>query len=343
MELKQPLFECVDAVAAVVPDAADCAKLFLETYGIGPWECGVSSVTDVIRAGSPAEDYSFRRCRCLLPNDVSLEFITPLNGESDYARFLRDRGPGIHHISVSGQNDFRTVCRSMAEAGHPPAETGRILGGLRAVVPHSDIVGCALEVHEPETEIPEDVRYLPGPGKTPEKTPLFTCFDQIGIVVPDAEAAARFLWDQYGIGPWVFLTFGGGEGTVSIENVVFEGNPVAQFSARTALSVGLNIQLEIMTPLADGGIHTACLQRYGPMAQHLSVQQELPYEEIQRRMEEAGFGTGQVCTVDTTETCLYSDHMARCGFYLEAHKRPENFIPPQVPVSTWPPNLDIQL
>ena len=78
------------------------------------------------------------------------------------------------------------------------------------------------------------------------------------------------------------------------------------------------------------GIHYESLKRYGPTTHYLSLKHRLSYEEIKRRMDEAGFTEGQVATIGTTETCLYADHMDLLGCYLEVHKRPENFAQPQV-------------
>ena len=239
----------------------------------------------------------------------------------------------------------------MAAAGHRPGQTAIIDSTETCTfIDHRDLLGCYLEIHKrPEHfELPRVTpMYLSGPGPVdkPAVIPLFEDFDQIGIVVPDVEEAVRVLNDVYGIGPWVLLDFGDcGHGPyVTTENVVLDGKRIGTIAARGAICDALNIQLEIIEPVSEQGVHAECLKKYGPMIQHLSVKQNLPYEEIKHRMAAAGFTGGQESTVDTTETCLYSDHMDFLGLYIEVHKRPEVFVPPRVKIQTYPPNLDIKL
>lgn len=119
-------------------------------------------------------------------------------------------------------------------------------------------------------------------------------------------------------------------GYVTAENVVQDGKPVGTLATRAAICDALNIRIEIIEPVSQAGIHYESLKRYGPTTHYLSLKHRLSYEEIKRRMDEAGFTGGQVATIGTTETCLYADHMDLLGCYLEVHKRPENFAQPQV-------------
>ncbi len=352
--MQKPLFQKVEWIAMVVPDAMDAARLMCETYGIGPWK--IVQYSDAANGNTKfvplaGEAGAYLSAVCTLPGGIGLDFITPLQGESCYARFLRENGPGIHHLTVDG--DYDACLEAFSQAGYQPEQISEIDGKeLRAVVPHQDIMGSALEVRKQlgDSQLnPEPLEELIPDGST---APLFDYFDQIGIVVPDVMKAAHVLNDLYGVGPHILLTFGEDRtGTyrpgecVCIEDVIFNGEKVEHFGSVALLSVGdsLNIQLEIMEPTTREGIHYECLRATGGMTQHLCMKQSLPYDEIKRRMDEAGYTRGQVCTVDTVETCLYSDHMEIFGFYLEAHKRPEDFTPPKVKFGTYPPDIDIEL
>lgn len=361
MAQAKPLFTKVEQISMVVRDARESARFLCDTYGIGPWICvqfgdagdgndNWIPIEDVVLDGKYVGTYSIDCCVCDLPSGIQLEIISPKAGDSVFSRFLAEKGPGIQHISINN-GDYEETLDRMAQAGYRPGQTATVdKVETCTFVDHKDVIGCYLEIHRrPENFTLPQVRpeFIPGPGPEdrPAVTPLFDDFDQIGIVVPDVERAVRVLNDEYGISPWILLDFGDcGRGEfVTTENVVLDGKEVGSFATRAAICDALNIQLEIMEPVSKKGVHYECLKKYGPMTQHLSMKQSLPYEEIKRRMDEAGFTGGQVATVDTTETCLYADHMDLLGMYLEVHKRPEVFVPPQVKFETYPPNLDIKL
>ena len=361
MEEKKPLFTKVEQISMVVRDAKASAKFLCDEYGIGPWVCvqfgdagdgndNWIPIENVVLDGEEIGTYSIDCCCCKMPSGIEIEIISPKKGDSVFARFLKEKGPGIQHISVNN-GDYEETLARMKVAGYTKGQTATVdKVETCSFIDHRDLVGCFLEIHKrPENfEYPKvQPEFIPGPG--PEDKPttpsLFDDFDQIGIVVPDVEHAAKVLNDEYGIGPWIMLDFGDcGRGDfVTTENVIYNGKNIGAFATRAAICDALNIQLEIMEPVSKQGVHYECLKKYGPMTQHLSVKQSLPFEEIKERMEKAGFTNGQISTVDTTETCLYSDHMDMLGMYIEVHKRPEVFVPPQVKFETYPPNLDIKL
>lgn len=361
MEEKKPLFSKVEQISMVVRDAKESARFLCDTYGIGPWLCvqfgdagdgndNWIPIEDVVLDGEEIGTYSIDCCVCDMPSGIQIEIISPKAGDSVFARFLKENGPGIQHISINN-GDYEETLARMAKAGFRPGQVSTVdTKETCAFINHKDVIGCYLEIHKrPENfELPRVTpEFIPGPGPEdrPTTPPLFDDFDQIGIVVPDVMKAVQVLNDEYGIGPWVLLDFGDcGRGSyVTTENVSVYGENIGHFATRAAICDALNIQLEVMEPVSEQGIHSLCLKKYGGMTQHLSVKQSLPYEEIKKRMNDAGFRDGQVATIDTTETCLYCDHMDLLGMYIEVHKRPEVFVPPQVEIETYPPNLDIKL
>ncbi len=358
---KKPLFTQVEQVSMVVRNAVESAKFLCDTYGVGPWTCvqfgdagdgndNWIPIENVVLDGEEIGTYSIDCCVCDLPSGIQLELISPKKGDSVFARFLAENGPGIQHISINN-GDYEETLARMAAAGYRPGQVATVdTTETCAFINHKDVVGCYLEIHKrPEDFQFPDVKpmFIPGPGREdkPKTPPLFTDIDQIGIVVEDVEHAIRVMNDQYGIGPWILLDFGDcGRGDhVKTENVVMDGKPIGTFATRAAICDALNIQLEIMEPVSKQGVHYETLKNYGSSAQHLSLVQAQPYEEVKARMDAAGYTKGQVATIDTTETCLYADHMDILGCYLEVHKRPEVFVPPQVQFETYPPNLDIKL
>ena len=343
-----PLFTKVEQVSMVVRDAVESARFLCDVYGIGPWTCvqfgdaGDGNddwipIENVMLDGEEIGTYAIDCCVCDLPSGIQLEIISPKRGDSVFVRFLEKYGPGIQHISINNGDYERTLSR-MAAAGYQPGQTATVdRNEICTFVDHKDLVGCYLEIHKrPETFKFPEVKpvFLPGPGPDdkPATEPLFQDIDQVGIVVENVERTIRVLNDEYGIGPWILLDFGdcGQGGYVTAENVVQDGKPVGTLATRAAICDALNIRMEIIEPVSQAGIHYESLKRYGPTTHYLSLKHRLSYEEIKRRMDEAGFTGGQVATIGTTETCLYADHMDLLGCYLEVHKRPENFAQPQV-------------
>jgi hypothetical protein len=64
--------------------------------------------------------------------DTQLELISPQSGESVYSEFLRERGPGLHHICVEADST-EGLARELADAaasGAPVVMAGVMPGGL---------------------------------------------------------------------------------------------------------------------------------------------------------------------------------------------------------------------
>jgi 4-hydroxyphenylpyruvate dioxygenase-like putative hemolysin len=57
--------------------------------------------------------------------NVELELIEPLDQDSAYAEFLRDRGPGIHHLML-GCADYAAAERHMLQAGFTELAGGEL-------------------------------------------------------------------------------------------------------------------------------------------------------------------------------------------------------------------------
>lgn len=65
--------------------------------------------------------------------DTQLEVIVPVRGESVYAEFLGDRGPGLHHICVEVPDPAAFEARLAAadSDGTPAVAHGTMPGGMR--------------------------------------------------------------------------------------------------------------------------------------------------------------------------------------------------------------------
>jgi catechol 2,3-dioxygenase-like lactoylglutathione lyase family enzyme len=65
--------------------------------------------------------------------DMQLELISPVRGESIYSDFLRDRGPGLHHICMEAESPdgFDTALAEAADRGAVVVQQGVMPGGIQ--------------------------------------------------------------------------------------------------------------------------------------------------------------------------------------------------------------------
>ncbi|HZU46187.1 MAG TPA: VOC family protein [Mycobacterium sp.] len=65
--------------------------------------------------------------------DMQLELIEPVRGPNIYSDFLRDSGPGLHHICVEAKSadEFDTMVAAAGEHGAAVAQEGLMPGGMR--------------------------------------------------------------------------------------------------------------------------------------------------------------------------------------------------------------------
>jgi len=64
--------------------------------------------------------------------DMQLELISPVRGENIYSDFLRDHGPGLHHICVEADSpeQFDEAVAAAAAKGAPAVQRGAMPGGI---------------------------------------------------------------------------------------------------------------------------------------------------------------------------------------------------------------------
>lgn len=122
--MREPVFTETIQIAIVVHDLEASLRTYVHDYGIGPWdiyEFNPGNVANMREDGKSVE----RSWRLAITNvgRVQWELIEPLDEESVYARFLAERGEGVHHVGVAVP-DFREAVATQAERGN-----GVLLGG----------------------------------------------------------------------------------------------------------------------------------------------------------------------------------------------------------------------
>ena len=103
----------------------------------------------------------------------------------------------------------------------------------------------------------------------PSKPPSFTKTMQLGIVVPNLEAAVRAYEEQYGIGPWEFMEIG----PENAENVLVDGKP-AEWRSRIAMTMIGDVMWELIEPQDENDMFGKFLAQRGGVGgvHHVAVQ-----------------------------------------------------------------------
>ena len=112
-------------VGIVVKDAQATAENYWNILGIGPWniyDWEAPFVSEHIYRGKPA--FVKAKVAQAQVGGVQLELYQPIEGESIYADFLKERGEGMHHISSFVDNADETAAKLEKEGFHS-IESGR--------------------------------------------------------------------------------------------------------------------------------------------------------------------------------------------------------------------------
>ena len=89
----------IDHIAIVVKDADEALKVYSEMFGFEVVE----------EMGGPGGEFKAVLVRV---GDITLEFLQPLTDQGSFAKFLKERGGGLHHVSFATNNiehDLKTL------------------------------------------------------------------------------------------------------------------------------------------------------------------------------------------------------------------------------------------
>lgn len=105
----------------VVPDIEKAVKIYEEVLGIGPWTIGDSSPFFDDKIVNGQQGMYIRNAMFTDEDGCEIELIMPLNDEGVYADWLREKGPGLHHIKFETTADNAEVNREVeAVSGRKP-------------------------------------------------------------------------------------------------------------------------------------------------------------------------------------------------------------------------------
>jgi hypothetical protein len=272
----------IEQIGIVVRNVHNTAKRYSEIFGIGPWVFFDFNATDVIFQNQPMEDgaYVFRAAMASL-GKIQIKLLQPLSGEGTHAAFLEKRGEGVHHISFGVIEDYDAAIPALKERG--------------AVVEQQGVLGGALKYTylDIEKDLGTNFEFVTPPSADPGITPwglyepkgpgLINMegkeIKQVGIVVYDAEKAAKMYWELLGIGPWMLVDFK----QPYVKDCTLHGAKITNeqdFNVRAALADIGDMQIELLEPVSGQSTYMEFLNTCGQGVHHVSFGETPDHDEV---------------------------------------------------------------
>ncbi|MBW2367285.1 MAG: VOC family protein [Deltaproteobacteria bacterium] len=127
-KMKKPVFNKIAQVSVVVRSVPESVKKYWDKFGIGPW--GIhhfdSSNVGNMKEGDETVAHSFKVAVAMI-DDVMIELIEPVAGDSIYAKHLNDHGEGLHHVLFDVAN-FDATAESLSQNGYRSIFSGSCKG-----------------------------------------------------------------------------------------------------------------------------------------------------------------------------------------------------------------------
>jgi methylmalonyl-CoA epimerase len=152
----------------IVPDLDKALETYWKVLGVGPWKIYTYAKPFVKRMTYRGQEASYKmRIALAMIGSLQIELIEPLEGDTIYADFVRERGYGLHHIAVAVENMESAIAEAKA-AGLTVIQDGGGFGldgdGGFAYLDTEEIIGVTLEFvelpkrrAEPEQVYPPDL------------------------------------------------------------------------------------------------------------------------------------------------------------------------------------------
>jgi len=144
--MRGPAFTKTMQIGIVVRDLEATMKRYVDDYGIGPWEIvefNAENANDLHEYGQPVER-SWRLATTMI-GEMQWELIEPLDNESVYARFLAEKGEGVHHVAVASPQ-FDELVAEQAEKGNELVLSGTFSGYRVAYLATDRDLGVIAEI-----------------------------------------------------------------------------------------------------------------------------------------------------------------------------------------------------
>lgn len=140
--MTEPVFTDTMQIGIVVRDLDATIRRY-EEYGIGPWtfyEVDPAAATELHEHGR--DRISATRCATTKVGSVWWEVFQPLDEDGIFARYLKEKGEGVHHIAVKA-TDYEGALAMQTE---PLPLTGSFMDVKVSYLPTDKTLGVLLEV-----------------------------------------------------------------------------------------------------------------------------------------------------------------------------------------------------
>lgn len=156
---RKPAFTATMQIGIIVRDLDATLRRYVDDYGIGPWE--IFEVTpenapDLHHEGEPIRGAT--RSAVAMIGSVMWELSQPLDEHGIFARFLREKGEGVHHIAVATP-EFDGLIANEERRGRTLPLSGSFTGVDVAYLPTDRDLGVLIEIF----------KGMPGDGTEPDE------------------------------------------------------------------------------------------------------------------------------------------------------------------------------
>lgn len=156
---REPAFTATMQIGIVVRDLDATLRRYVDDYGIGPWqvfEVTPENAPDLLHEGEPIKGSA--RSAIAMIGTVMWEVTEPLDEHGIFARFLAEKGEGVHHIAVATP-EFDGLIAEEERRGRVLPLSGSFTGVDVAYLPTDRDLGVLIEIF----------KGMPGDGTEPDK------------------------------------------------------------------------------------------------------------------------------------------------------------------------------
>ncbi len=155
--MNQKLFTDVVQIGIVVRSAEDTARRYQELLGVTDWH-----FNEVDTENGKGADFRSRgkpiTAKALIVwtqlGNVELELIEPRDQDSVYAKFLREQGPGIHHVMFA-TGDYDACQDRMHANGIATMASGELQNTRFQLLDTVETLGVISEIADGEALVPD--------------------------------------------------------------------------------------------------------------------------------------------------------------------------------------------
>lgn len=143
---REPAFTQTGQIGLVVRDLDATLRRYVDDYGIGPWqifEVGPENAPDLRHDGEPVKGTV--RSAVAMIGSVMWEITQPLDDQGIFARFLAEKGEGVHHIALYTRDFHGLVAEQLAQGKQFPL-SGSFSGIDVAYLPTDQDLGVVIEI-----------------------------------------------------------------------------------------------------------------------------------------------------------------------------------------------------